>query len=181
MIEPLNSRVYVETIAKSRMSSGGLHLPDAEQVNTPSVGRVLAVGPNASGVVAVGDLVLFGRYAGIEVSLDGDGRLLLQEEELLARVGEEDGWSVTVHYEGGELDLGRLINATVLPDKLIIAGSLTPFDRSSEGWRRVLSSGVVDVEARRQTSDGGGQSVIVKSIPSATLVTSDNRLMALPY
>ncbi|MNS86355.1 10 kDa chaperonin [compost metagenome] len=91
-IRPLGDRVVVK-IVKEEKTAGGLVLPDTAQ-EKPQTGEVLAVGPGKlsdNGTrqvvdVQVGDKVLFAKYSGTEVKLDGETYLLLSEKDLLGVV-----------------------------------------------------------------------------------------------
>jgi chaperonin GroES len=91
-IRPLGDRVVVK-IVKEEKSAGGILLPDTAQ-EKPQTGEVIAVGPgktldNGSKQpvdVAVGEKVLFAKYSGTEVKLDGETYLLLAEKDLLGVV-----------------------------------------------------------------------------------------------
>jgi chaperonin GroES len=91
-VRPLGDRVVVK-IVKEEKTAGGLLLPDNAQ-EKPQTGEVLSVGPgkildNGSRQpvdVAVGDKVLFAKYSGTEVKLDGQTYLLLSEKDILGVV-----------------------------------------------------------------------------------------------
>lgn len=91
-IRPLGDRVVVK-IVKEEKTAGGLVLPDTAQ-EKPQTGEVVAVGPgkmNDNGTrqvvdVQVGDKVLFAKYSGTEVKLDGEAYLLLSEKDILGVV-----------------------------------------------------------------------------------------------
>ena len=91
-IRPLGDRVVVK-IVKEEKTAGGLVLPDTAQ-EKPQTGEVVAVGPgklNDNGTrqvvdVQVGDKVLFAKYSGTEVKLEGETYLLLSEKDLLGVV-----------------------------------------------------------------------------------------------
>jgi chaperonin GroES len=91
-IRPLGDRVVVK-IVKEEKSAGGILLPDTAQ-EKPQTGEVIAVGPgktldNGSKQlvdVKVGEKVLFAKYSGTEVKLDGETYLLLAEKDLLGVV-----------------------------------------------------------------------------------------------
>ena len=88
-IRPLGDRVVVKVV-KEEKTAGGLVLPDTAQ-EKPQAGEVLAVGPgkldekgNRSPVdVSVGDRVLFAKYSGTEVKLEGESYLLIAEKDIL--------------------------------------------------------------------------------------------------
>jgi chaperonin GroES len=90
-IRPLHDRVIVKREEDERKTPGGIVIPDTA-TEKPSKGRVLAVGNGKileDGKVRpldvkVGDKVLFGKYSGTEVKLNGDDVLVMREEDLLA-------------------------------------------------------------------------------------------------
>jgi chaperonin GroES len=91
--QPLRDRVLVERIEEQERTKGGIVIPDTAK-ERPQEGRVLAVGNGRLtddgkliplGVRA-GDRVLFGKYAGTEIQLDGEDRLILREDDILAVV-----------------------------------------------------------------------------------------------
>ncbi len=91
-IRPLGDRVVVKVI-KVEKSAGGIVLPDTAQ-EKPQLGEVIAAGPgrlDEKGArlpmdVKKGDRILFAKYAGTEVKLDGDEYLLLSEKDVLGIV-----------------------------------------------------------------------------------------------
>lgn len=91
-IRPLGDRVVVKVV-KEEKTAGGLVLPDTAQ-EKPQTGEVLAVGPgkvldNGSRQtvdVAVGDKILFAKYSGTEVKLEGETYLLIAEKDILGVV-----------------------------------------------------------------------------------------------
>ena len=92
-LKPLGDRVVVKPKPKDEMTSSGLVLPDTAS-EKPQEGSVLSVGPGRvldTGTriemdVKVGDSVLFAKYAGTEVKLEGDDYLVIRESDLLAVV-----------------------------------------------------------------------------------------------
>lgn len=90
-LKPLGSRVVVEPIEEEDKTSGGLYLPETAK-EKPQKGNVLAVGPGDRDDegkrialdVQVGDVVLFAKYAGTEIKLDGKKLLIMRESDLLA-------------------------------------------------------------------------------------------------
>jgi len=94
-IRPLYDRVLVKRVEEESRSKGGLFLPESAK-EKPSEGIVLAVGQgriNDKGditplVVSEGDRVLFGKYAGNEIKVDGEERLILKESEIFGIVSE---------------------------------------------------------------------------------------------
>ena len=92
-LKPLGDRVIVKPKAKEEMTKSGLVLPDTAS-EKPQEGSVLSVGPGRmldSGKrvdmeVKSGDSVLFAKYAGTEVKLDGEEYLVIRENDLLAIV-----------------------------------------------------------------------------------------------
>jgi chaperonin GroES len=92
-IRPLDDRVVVEPLEAEEKTAGGILLPDTAR-EKPQRGRVIAVGPGRlledgkrqPVAVAVGDEVLYGRYAGNEVELHGKELKIMRESDLLAKV-----------------------------------------------------------------------------------------------
>jgi chaperonin GroES len=92
-VRPLDDRVVVEPLEAEEKTAGGILLPDTAK-QKPQRGRVLAVGPGKmrdSGdrsVVAVknGDEVLFGKYSGSDIEVNGKELKILRESDILARI-----------------------------------------------------------------------------------------------
>ena len=90
-LKPLNDRVLVKRLESEEKTAGGLFIPDTAK-EKPSKGQVVAVGPGKVGdngertplAVKAGDEVLFNKYAGTEVKLDGIDHLVMREEDILA-------------------------------------------------------------------------------------------------
>jgi chaperonin GroES len=90
-LRPLHDRVVVKRMEEERTSPGGIVIPDSA-TEKPIKGEVLAVGngkANDSGKVQaldvkVGDTVLFGKYSGTEVKVDGDELLVMREDDIMA-------------------------------------------------------------------------------------------------
>jgi chaperonin GroES len=89
-IRPLNDRIIVRRVEEQEQMRGGLYIPDTAK-EKPQEGEVIAVGQgrilnNGERVamdVKAGDKVLFGKYAGTEVKLDGEEYLILREDDVL--------------------------------------------------------------------------------------------------
>lgn len=89
-LKPLHDRIVVEAEPREEKTAGGIILPDTAQ-EKPMIGVVAAVGTgkvleNGTVIpleVKVGDKVLYGKYAGTEVKVDGEKFLIMQERELL--------------------------------------------------------------------------------------------------
>jgi chaperonin GroES len=92
-LKPLGDRVVVKPIEQDEVTVGGIMLPDTAK-EKPQKGKILAVGPgsrNDAGErvaldVKVGDTVLYAKYAGTEIKLDGEKVLVLRESDILAIV-----------------------------------------------------------------------------------------------
>lgn len=92
-IRPLDDRVVVEPKEAEETTAGGIVLPDAAQ-EKPQRGTVVAVGPGKlldSGSrgelsVSVGDEVIYGKYGGSDIEVDGDEVKILRESDILAKV-----------------------------------------------------------------------------------------------
>lgn len=89
-VRPLQDRVLVKRVESETRSAGGIIIPDTAK-EKPLEGVVIAVGPGKrlenGGVVAVevkeGDRVLFGKYAGTEIKVDGIDHMILKESDIL--------------------------------------------------------------------------------------------------
>ena len=92
-LKPLGSRVVIEPIEQEDITASGIVLPETAK-EKPQRGLVLSIGPGDRDEdgkriqmdVAVGDTVLFAKYAGTEIKLDGKKLLILRESDLLAIV-----------------------------------------------------------------------------------------------
>jgi chaperonin GroES len=92
-LKPLGGRVIVEPIEQEEMTAGGIILPETAK-EKPQEGKILAAGPgdrNEHGEriameVKVGDKVLYAKYSGTEVKLEGKKVLILRESDILAIV-----------------------------------------------------------------------------------------------
>jgi chaperonin GroES len=93
---PLHDRVVVERIDPEAKSAGGIIIPDTAQ-EKPSQGKIIAVGPGGRDEagklipidVKVGDKVLFGKWSGTEVKLDGVEYLIMKESDIMGVIVEE--------------------------------------------------------------------------------------------
>lgn len=91
---PLGDRVLVEPLAAETKTKGGIIIPDTAG-EKPTRGKVVAVGPGARAEdgrlmkldVKVGDTVLYGKWSGTEVKLDGKDRVILKESDILGIEG----------------------------------------------------------------------------------------------
>ena len=91
---PLHDRVVVKRIAEDAKTAGGIIIPDTVQ-EKPQEGEVVAVGPGALNDegkrvaldVKVGDRVLFGKWSGTEVKLDGVDLLIMKEADIMGVIG----------------------------------------------------------------------------------------------
>lgn len=89
-IRPINDRIIVQRIEEQEQMRGGLYIPDTAK-EKPQEGKVIAVGngkllENGTRTpidIKPGDRVLFGKYAGTEVKLDGEEYLILREDDVL--------------------------------------------------------------------------------------------------
>ena len=92
-IRPLHDRVIVKRLEEERTSPGGIVIPDSA-TEKPSQGKVVATGKGKiledgsvrALDVKVGDKILFGKYSGTEVKVDGDDLLVMREEDIMAVV-----------------------------------------------------------------------------------------------
>lgn len=87
-ITPLHDRVIVQPAAAEEKSAGGIIIPDTAK-EKPQRGIVLAAGPGKKDepvMVKAGDTVLYGKYAGTEISIEGNDYLIMRESDILAIV-----------------------------------------------------------------------------------------------
>ena len=93
-IKPLFDRVVIKRMEEEKMSAGGIVIPDSA-TEKPIKGEVVAMGPgkaldngsHRAPSVKVGDKVLFGKYSGTEVKLDGHEYLIAKEDDIFAILG----------------------------------------------------------------------------------------------
>ena len=93
-IRPLHDRIIVKRLPEEEVTKGGIIIPDSAK-EKPAQGEVVAVGPgktlDTGKVLAldvkVGDRVMFGKYSGSEIKLDGVEQLILREDEILCVLG----------------------------------------------------------------------------------------------
>ncbi len=84
-MKPINDRVVVKPAPADAKTSGGIIIPDNAK-EKPQKGKVVAVGPgkeNQKMTVKKGDTVLYGKYAGQEISHDGEDLLIMREDDIL--------------------------------------------------------------------------------------------------
>ncbi|MDR1973096.1 MAG: co-chaperone GroES [Bacteroidales bacterium] len=85
-IKPLADRVLVEPMAAEQKTSGGIIIPDTAK-EKPQKGTVVAVGSGKKDepmTVKAGDVVLYGKYSGSELSIDGTDYMIMRESDILA-------------------------------------------------------------------------------------------------
>lgn len=91
-LEPLADRLVVKAIQKEEVTKGGLVLPDTAK-EKPQEGEVLAVGPGRVGDdgkripidIKVGDVVIYAKYGGTEIKVEGEEYMILRESDILAK------------------------------------------------------------------------------------------------
>jgi len=94
-VKPLNDRVLVKRIEEVQVTKGGILIPDTAK-EKPIEGKVIAVGPGKMSDAGArmplqlkeGDRVLFGKYAGTEIKMEGDEFLMMREEDILAVIND---------------------------------------------------------------------------------------------
>jgi chaperonin GroES len=87
-IQPLSDRVVIEPAPAETRTASGLYVPDTAK-EKPQQGKVVAVGKGKKDhdmTVKVGDTVLYGKYSGTELKLDGSDYLIMREDDILAIV-----------------------------------------------------------------------------------------------
>ena len=90
-IRPLQDRILVKRVDEEETTSGGIIIPDSAK-EKPQEGQVVAVGPGkpldnetvAAPAVSAGDRILFSKYAGTDVTVDGDEHIIIREDDVLA-------------------------------------------------------------------------------------------------
>jgi chaperonin GroES len=93
-IRPIHDRVLIKRVKEETKTKGGIYIPDTAK-EKPIKGEVVAVGRGKileDGTVRAlevkkGDRVLFGKYSGTEIKIDGEEHLMMREEDILAIVG----------------------------------------------------------------------------------------------
>lgn len=88
-IQPLADRVLVQPQEAEEKTAGGIIIPDTAKKERPIEGKVLAVGQGTKDeemVLKVGDKVLYGKYSGTEVELDGENFLIMRQSDVWAVV-----------------------------------------------------------------------------------------------
>ena len=84
-MKPINDRVVVKPAEAEEKTTGGIIIPDTAK-EKPQKGEVIAVGPGKDGnkmTVKKGDKVLYGKYAGTELSFEGSDYLIMREDDIL--------------------------------------------------------------------------------------------------
>jgi chaperonin GroES len=92
-VKPLHDRLIIKRIEEEEKTKGGIIIPDAAK-EKPQEGRVIAVGDGkvlengqrSPLSMKIGDKVLFGKYSGTEIKIDGEEHLILREDDVLAIV-----------------------------------------------------------------------------------------------
>ncbi len=83
-LQPLGSRVLVRVVPEETMTKSGLYVPDTAK-EKPQRGEVVAIGDDTEAIrVAVGDRVLFPKYSGTEIRIEGADHLIIESSDLLA-------------------------------------------------------------------------------------------------
>jgi chaperonin GroES len=90
-IRPLNDRVIVKRVAEEQKTVGGIIIPDTAK-EKPQEGKIVAIGPGRRDEdgkrippeVKEGDRILFSKYTGTEIKIDGEERIFMREDDILA-------------------------------------------------------------------------------------------------
>ncbi len=85
MMKPIGDRVVIKPAPAEEKTKGGIIIPDTAK-EKPQRGEVVAVGPGKDGnlmTVQVGDIVLYGKYAGQEINYDGEDYMIMREDDIL--------------------------------------------------------------------------------------------------
>jgi chaperonin GroES len=94
-VKPLQDRILIKRVEEESKTKGGIIIPDSAK-EKPQEGKVVAVGPgkvtdNGTRVVPevkAGDTILFGKYSGTEIKVDGVEHLILREDDILAVISK---------------------------------------------------------------------------------------------
>ena len=84
-IQPLGTRVVIETLEHESKTPSGIYIPETAK-EKPQTGQVLAIGDSEDIRLKVGDKVLFAKYSGTEFKLDGQEYILMECNDVLARL-----------------------------------------------------------------------------------------------
>lgn len=87
-MKPIGDRVVIKPAPAEEKTKGGIIIPDTAK-EKPQRGEVVAVGPGKDGnlmTVQVGDIVLYGKYAGQEINYNGDDYMIMREDDILVIV-----------------------------------------------------------------------------------------------
>ena len=94
-LKPIFDRVVIIPSEKENVTKGGIYLPTTS-VERPQIGKVIAVGEGGTFdgnevemKVKVGDKVLYNRYSGVEIKIDGEGVIVLQQADIIAIILDE--------------------------------------------------------------------------------------------
>jgi len=94
-LRPLHDRVLVKRLEEQESKRGGLFIPDSAkekpqqaEVVAVGAGKLLEDGTRAAPDVKAGDKILFGKYSGSDIRIDGDEYLILREDEILGVLGQ---------------------------------------------------------------------------------------------
>ena len=94
-LKPIFDRVVIIPCEKENVTKGGIYLPTTS-VERPQIGKVIAVGEGGTFdgnevemKVKVGDKVLYNRYSGVEIKIDGEGVIILQQADIIAIILDE--------------------------------------------------------------------------------------------
>ena len=93
-LKPLQDRILVQRVEEAATTKGGIIIPDSAK-EKPAEGKVIAVGSGKLGddgkrvplEVKKGDRILFGKYGGTEVKIEGDDYLIMREDDVLGIIG----------------------------------------------------------------------------------------------
>ena len=81
-MKPLGKRIVVKALEQEQKTEGGIYLPETVSKEKPQQGEVTAVGDEFKGV-KIGDKVVFAKYGGTEIKLEGEDYLVLGEDDVL--------------------------------------------------------------------------------------------------
>src|SRR5215475_12677387 len=173
-IRPLHDRVIVKRIEEEEKTKGGLFIPDTAK-EKPQEGRVVAVGPGKHddgkvipmGVKA-GDKILFGKYSGTEIKLDGEEHLILRGVNILA-----DAVTVTLGPKGRNVVLEKSWGApTVTKDGVTVAKEIQLEDKFENMGAQMVK------EVASKTSDVAGDGTTTATVLSRAIFGEGLKMVA---
>src|SRR5919205_693495 len=172
---PLHDRVLLRRVEQEAKTAGGIIIPDTAK-EKPMEGEVLAVGPGArdeSGRVVpldvkVGDRVLFGKWSGTEVRLDGEDLLIMKESDIMA-----DAVKVTLGPKGRNVVIEKSFGAPrITKDGVTVAKEIELKDKFENMGAQMLR------EVANKTNDTAGDGTTTATVLAQAIVREGGKSVA---